>query len=161
MKSQYIAQKKKSKLLGQELERSLEDEVALRGYSRRLEGDMAAANETIRRLEKALHVEVEDRVRCQRFIETSLRSQLVVQKKLETLSYYCDRDVDLSAVSLLDVSPDYLDNLLRDLRSDILPTSADSHTIVGGSESRYDFSSLEHRQRNIDHQHNQYLNSIR
>lgn len=160
-KAQYIAQKKKSKLLGQELERSLEDEVALRGYSRRLEGDIAAANETIRRLEKALHAEVEDRVRCQRFIEMALRSQLVLQKKLETLSFYCDRDADLSAVSLLDVSPDYLNNLLRDLRSDILPASSASHAAMAGTEGRYDFSSLEHRQRSIDHQQNQYLNSIR
>jgi hypothetical protein len=164
-KAQYTAQKKKSKLLGQELERSLEDEVALRGYSRRLESDVAVANESTKRLENALKAEMEDRVRCQHFIESSLRSQLILQKKLETMNFYCDRDVDLAAVSILDVSPDYLDNLLRDLRSDVLPSH--SLNVVGtagyasGMEGRYDFAALEHRLRNIDHQQNQYLNSIR
>jgi hypothetical protein len=164
-KAQYTAQKKKSKLLGQELERSLEDEVALRGYSRRLESDVAVANESTKRLENALKAEMEDRVRCQHFIESSLRNQLILQKKLETMNFYCDRDVDLAAVSILDVSPDYLDNLLRDLRSDVLPSH--SLNVVGTAgyasavEGRYDFTALEHRLRNIDHQQNQYLNSIR
>jgi hypothetical protein len=81
------------------------------------------------------------------------------------MNFYCDRDVDLAAVSILDVSPDYLDNLLRDLRSDVLPSH--SVNVVGTTgyaaavEGRYDFAALEHRLRNIDHQQNQYLNSIR
>lgn len=159
MKSQYSAQKKKSKLLSQELERSLEDEVALRGYSRRLESDISSAQESNQRLESSLKLEIEDRVKCQRFIEVALRSQLILQKKLETMNYYCDRDVDFSAVSILDVSPDYLDNLLRDLRSDVLPPA--SGGCEGAVPGRYDFPALEHRQRNIDHQQNTFLNGIR
>lgn len=155
MKAQMSAHKKKNKLLGHELERSLEDEVALRGYSRRLESDVAASKERISHLESNLKDEIDERLRCQRFIETALRSQLVLQKKLETVCYYTDKDVDLTAVSILDVSPDYLDNLLRDLRSDVLP--ANGHNNV----AKYDFTSLEHRQRNIDHQQNQHLNNIR
>jgi hypothetical protein len=155
MKKQASAERKKSKLLGQELERSLEDEVALRGYSRRLEGEAATLREQLQRQEEEIRAETEERVRCQRFIETALRSQLVLQKKLETVVYYCDKDVDLTAVSILDVTPDYLDNLLHDLRSDMLPQ--------GGvrKPGRFDFSALEHKQRNIDHQQNQALNSIR
>ena len=157
MKTQLSAQKKKNKLLGHELERSLEDEVALRGYSRRLESDIAASRERIDSLEGNLKDELDERLRCQQFIETALRSQLVLQKKLETVVYYSDKDVDLTAVSILDVSPDYLDNLLRDLRSDVLPVSG----VNSAGKGKYDFASLEHRQRNIDHQQNQHLNNIR
>jgi hypothetical protein len=129
--------------------------VALRGYSRRLESETAALREQIQRQEEEIRAETEERVRCQRFIETALRSQLVLQKKLETVVYYCDKDVDLTAVSILDVTPDYLDNLLHDLRSDMLPQGG------AGKPGRFDFSALEHKQRNIDHQQNQALNSIR
>jgi hypothetical protein len=160
LKKQASAERKKSKLLGQELERSLEDEVALRGYSRRLESEAASLRERVQRQEEELRAEVEERVRCQKFIETALRSQLVLQKKLETVVYYCDKDVDLTAVSILDVTPDYLDNLLHDLRSDMLPQGSGGGA-AAGKAGRFDFSSLEHKQRNIDHQQNQALNSIR
>lgn len=164
LKKQFSVEKKKNKLLAVELERSLEDEVALRSYSKRLEADNIALKEQLKTLDEAHKVEVEERFRCQQFIDTALRSQLILQKKLETIVYYCDKDVDMSAVSILDVSPDYLESLLRDVRSEV--SAAWAPAGYAGSSSvgfrgKFDFAVLEHKQHNIDHQGNQYLNNIR
>lgn len=147
--------------MGQELERSLEDEVALRSYARRLESDLSAGKDTIQALERALQAEQEERLRCHQFIESALRYQLVHQKKLEMVAFYCDKDVDLTTISILEVSPDYLDNLLRDVRSDLLPTQSTGGGAGRAAPAHYDFAALQHRQRSIEHQQNQYLTSIR
>ena len=160
LKTQLAAEKKKNRLLGVELERSLEDEVALRSYSRRLEQDLAAQKEQLSAALEDSKVENEERLRCEQFIDLSLQSQLIFQKKLETVVYYCDKDVDISSVAIFDVSPDYLENLLRDVRSERAQMSQDR----GGSSVRrgkLDFSVLQQKQRHIDHQLNQHLKEIR
>lgn len=164
LKKQLSVEKKKNKLLAVELERSLEDEVALRSYSKRLEADNIALKEKVNTLEEVHKTETDERLRCQQFIDTALRSQLILQKKLETVVYYCDKDVDMSAVSILDVSPDYLESLLRDVRSEVSAAGAPgSHAGSSsvGFRGKFDFAVLEHKQHNIDHQGNQYLNNIR
>ena len=160
LKTQLAAEKKKNRLLGVELERSLEDEVALRSYSRRLEQDLAAQKEQLSAALEDSKVENEERLRCEQFIDLSLQSQLIFQKKLETVVYYCDKDVDIGSVAIFDVSPDYLESLLRDVRSERAQMSQDR----GGSSVRrgkLDFSVLQQKQRHIDHQLNQHLKEIR
>lgn len=162
LKKQLSGEKKKNRLLGEELERSLEDEVTLRSYSRRLEQDLVALKEAHSVAGEASRSESEQRAKCEQFIDTALRSQLIFQKKLETVVYYCDKDVDINSVSILDVSPDYLESLLRDTRSEKVDGyrgSAPQGAI--GARAKLDFSVLEHKQKLIDHHLNQYLNNIR
>lgn len=146
-----------------ELERSLEDEVALRSYSKRLEADNVSLKEKLGASDEAHKAEMDERWKCQQFIDTALRSQLILQKKLETIVYYCDKDVDMSAVSIVDVSPDYLESLLRDVRSELAGAGANgcAGTAMVGFRGKLDFAVLDHKQHNIDHQVNQYLNNIR
>lgn len=160
-KKNLAAEKKKNKLLVVELERSLEDEVALRSYCKRLEADNISLKKKLCAAEEILRIEVEERWKCQQFIDTALRSQLILQKKLETIVYYCDKDVDMSAVSILDVSPDYLESLLRDVRSELSVAGAPVAGSSVGFRGKFDFAVLDHKQHNIDHQTNQYLNNIR
>lgn len=158
LKKQQAAEKKKNKLLAEELERSLEDEVTLRGYSRRLELDVAAQKEQLEAALERNKCEREERLKCEQFIDSSLRSQLIFQKKIETVVYYCDKDVDISSVAIFDVSPDYLESLLRDVKNEKFTRF---HSDSDGLRAKFDFSVLEHKQHQIDHQLNQYLNSIR
>lgn len=162
LKKQLSAEKKKNRLLGEELERSLEDEVTLRSYSRRLEQDVVALKEAHDVAGEVSKAESEERAKCEQFIDTALRSQLIFQKKLETVVFYCDKDVDINAVSILDVSPDYLESLLRDMRSETVGAyrTASGGPAVG-TRAKLDFSVLEHKQKLIDHHLNQYLNNIR
>lgn len=146
-------------MLGVELERSLEDEVALRSYSRRLEQDLATHKEQLSEAKEEGKIENEERLRCEQFIELSLQSQLIFQKKLETVVYYCDKDVDISSVAIFDVSPDYLESLLRDVRSERIHLSQDRGSSL--RRSKLDFSVLQQKQRHIDHQLNQHLKEIR
>eukprot|EP01032_Pedospumella_encystans_P015343 gene15343-17557_t len=62
LKTQLAAEKKKNRLLGVELERSLEDEVALRSYSRRLEQDLAAQKEKLSATLEDSKIENEERL---------------------------------------------------------------------------------------------------
>lgn len=162
MKKQLSAEKKKNRLLAEELERSLEDEVTLRSYSRRLEQDVVSLKEAHDLAGEVSKSESEERAKCEQFIDTALRSQLIFQKKLETVVFYCDKDVDINAVSILDASPDYLENLLRDVRSESVGAyrTASGGSAVG-TRTKLDFSVLQHKQNMIDHHLNQYLNSIR
>lgn len=131
--------------------------MALRGYSRRLEQDFSAQkNDLGAALEKCV-VEREERLKCEQLMDSSLRSQLIFQKKLETVVYYCDKDADINSVAMFDVGPDYLEKLLRDVKSEHAGRSQGSNN----SSSRFDWSVLEQKQNHIDYQLNQYLNSIR
>jgi len=159
LKTQLSAEKKKNRLLGVELERSLEDEVALRSYSRRLEQDLAAQKEQLSTALEESKIENEERLRCEQFIDLSLQSQLIFQKKLETVVYYCDKDVDISSVAIFDVSPDYLESLLRDVRRERVHLSQDRGSSL--RRGKLDFSVLQQKQRHIDHQLNQHLKEIR
>jgi hypothetical protein len=123
-----------------------------------LELDIAAQKEQLEAALERNKCEREERLKCEQFIDSSLRSQLIFQKKIETVVYYFDKDVDISLVSIFDVSPDYLESLLRDVKSEKFTRF---HSDSDAQRSKYDFSVLEHKQNQIDHQLNQYLNSIR
>ena len=151
LKSRLSDDQRKGKLLGEELERSLEDELALRNYSRRLEVDLLSVKEHLATTVQQRAAESEERKKCEKFIDTSLRSNLITLKKLETLAYFCDKEVDMTTVSIMEVSPEYLDNLLRDVKR----SSSSSNGVYS------DFELLEHKQNNVEHQINQYLNNIR
>lgn len=145
--------------MGEELERSLEDEITLRSYSRRLEQELASLKELHYTAVEVRKSESAERAKCEHFIDTALRSQLIFQKKLETVVYYCDKDVDINAISIQDVSPDYLESLLRDVRREEVDASRASP--AGTTRGKLDFSVLEQKQKHIDNQLNQYLNNIR
>jgi hypothetical protein len=144
------AEKKKSKLLGEELERSLEDEAELRAYCRRLEVDAGSFKEQNARLQEQLKSECEEKLQGRKYVDSALRSGLILAKKLEMIVFLCEKDMDMHTSSVLDLSPDYLDRLYNDLSS-----------TPGSTQAPCDFAQLEHKQSNSDHQVNQHLNTIR
>jgi chromosome segregation ATPase len=154
------AEKKKSKFLGEELERSLEDEAALRAYCRRLENEAGSFKEQNARLQEELKTECEERMKGQKYVDSALRSGLILVKKLETIVFLCEKDVDMHTSSVLDLSPDYLDSLFNDLKSSMMSSRADPINPTS-TRAMHDFALLEHKQHNCDHLVNQSLNTIR
>lgn len=128
--------------------------MTLRSYSRRLEQDLASFKDKYGASGERCKLEYDVRYKCEQFIDTALRSQLIFLKKLETIVYYCDKDVDINNVTILDVSQDYLESLLRDVRSEKID-------VVRSNELQFDFSVLERKQNHINHQLNQHLHQIR
>mmetsp|Transcript_6623 Transcript_6623/g.11107 ORF Transcript_6623/g.11107 Transcript_6623/m.11107 type:complete len:303 (-) Transcript_6623:460-1368(-) len=161
-KNALSAEKRKCSLLGEELERSLLDEAALRSYCRRLEADTEVLKESLHKSEENLHLESVELHKCQKYIDLSLRSHLVIGKKLEAIAFVCDKDADFSS-SVLDVSPDYIDTLFQDLKSGITNTEPLGHinSISSGRRVSFDYGLLEHKRTSSEHQINQYLSSIR
>ena len=161
LRKMFSSEKKKGKLLGQELERSLEDEVALRGYSRQLENEIVALKDQLRIRNDSERAEADVRLHCYNFIETAIRSQLVTDKKLETIACLCDKDVDMCSASIFEVNSDYLDNLLKDVHSAVMVSACGTSGTSAAMPLRYDFSALEHSHRNVNHQLNQHISTIR
>jgi hypothetical protein len=170
-----IAEKKKCRVTSEELERSLEDEASLRCYCKSLEADNIYLKAQQGAKDERLRREVDEREKCHTFIDSLLRSHLILLKKLEAVVFFCDQDVDMTHVPTSNVSTDYLDILLRDVKCAAASTSAGSSGLCGIGEhctpglqpksipqfSFVDFEVIMHKQQSIDFQLNEYLAKIR
>lgn len=156
LRKSVVAEKRKNKLLAEELERSLEDEAALRNYAKKMETEVVSLREQLVKNSEMTKAEVEERLKYQRIIEQDLRNNIVLLKKLETIIYFCDRNVDMSTLSILDVTPDYLDSLLQDLK---VPLALQNS--LPSNERFYDLSVLEYKRNTVNQQVNSYLANIK